>query len=570
MHPRPHPGFRFPSPPPGKRRGFVLLAVLVFVLLLSMIVASLLFQAAADESAANASAGSEQAWSSALSGVAELLRLAPQAGGPELDWQDNPARLKHQLVYEDGADSWYFTVFTPSSQDSLAELRYGLDDDASRINLRQTTIDQLSKLPRLTPELARTLRAATGPSSPLVPSVSSVPSVPSTQDDPDPSPSFPPPPIHSLEDLLQLPGLSPALLLGEDVNQNGRLEASEDLNQDGNLDRGLIQYLTLDSTDPDRTRKGRRRTRLNDPSDPLPAIDLPPAFTNYLEAVRASKTRIDHPADLLDATSKVKDAQGAEVAIPSGISKDELPLVLEHFTARSSDQPEIGLINVNTAAAAVLATIPGIDESLAESIVSSRTSISPDRRRTIAWLVQEGTVTPELFKSIAPHLTARSHQFHCRVVGYGLPSGRFRVLDVHIDITSGKPEITQLRDVTRLGFPLILSESGAPSTTSTPPGASIQYPRARNRMHTFHRDAAPTPTGGPSVLTSHRSPPSPVGRVSSRAAAAPTLTGGPSVLTSHRTNPSDNRVLQSGNSTPPNTPNHFRPQPQIRYSQEDV
>ena len=540
MHPRPHPGFRFPSPPPGKRRGFVLLAVLVFVLLLSMIVASLLFQAAADESAANASAGSEQAWSSALSGVAELLRLAPQAGGPELDWQDNPARLKHQLVYEDGADSWYFTVFTPSSQDSLAELRYGLDDDASRINLRQTTIDQLSKLPRLTPELARTLRAATGPSSPLVPSVSSVPSVPSTQDDPDPSPSFPPPPIHSLEDLLQLPGLSPALLLGEDVNQNGRLEASEDLNQDGNLDRGLIQYLTLDSTDPDRTREGRRRTRLNDPSDPLPAIDLPPAFTNYLEAVRASKTRIDHPADLLDATSKVKDAQGAEVAIPSGISKDELPLVLEHFTARSSDQPEIGLINVNTAAAAVLATIPGIDESLAESIVSSRTSISPDRRRTIAWLVQEGTVTPELFKSIAPHLTARSHQFHCRVVGYGLPSGRFRVLDVHIDITSGKPEITQLRDVTRLGFPLILSESGAPSTTSTPPGASIQYPRARNRMHTFHRDAAPTPTGGPSVLTSHR------------------------------TNASDNRVLQSGNSTPPNTPNRFRPQPQIRYSQEDV
>jgi hypothetical protein len=518
-----------------------------------MIVASLLFQAAADESAANASAGSEQAWSAALSGVAELLRLAPQAGGPELDWQDNPAHLKHQLVYEDGADSWYFTAFTPSSPDSLAELRYGLDDAASRINLRQTTIDQLAKLPRLTPDLARTLRAATGSAGSVrsdgsdgsdgsTPSVPLVPSVPSTTtpDDLEPSPSSPPPPIHSLEDLLQLPGLSTTLLLGEDVNRNGRLEPSEDLNQDGNLDRGLIQYLTLDSTDPDLTREGRRRTRLNDPSDPLPAIDLPPAFTNYLEAVRASKTRIDHPADLLDATSKVKDAQGAEVAIPSGISKDELPLVLEHFTARSSDTPEPGLINVNTASAAVLATIPGIDESLAESIVSSRTSISPDRRRTIAWLVQEGTVTPELFKSIAPHLTARSYQFHCRVAGYGLPSGRFRVLDVHIDTASGKPEITQLRDVTRLGFPLILSESADPSATSTPPGASIQYPRARNSMHTLHRSPAPTPTGGSSVLTSRRN------------------------------TPSDNRALQSGKSTPPNMPNRFRPLPQIRYSQKDV
>ncbi len=482
-----------------QRRGFVLLAVLVFVLLLSMIVASLLFQTAADESAANASAGSEQAWSAALSGVAELLRLAPQAGGPELDWQDNPQRLKHQLVYEDGADQWYFTVFTPAAPDSLAELRYGLDDAASRISLRQTTIDQLAKLPRVTADLARTLRAATAPTdSPISPvsaasdgSDGSVRSVGSTSSEP----ASPPPPIHTLEDLLQLPGITPALLLGEDLNQNGRLEASEDLNQDGTLDRGLAQYLTLDSFDPDLTREGRRRTRLNDPSDPLPAIDLPPAFTNYLEAVRSSKTRIEHPADLLDATSKVKDAQGAEVAIPSGISKDELPLVLEHFTARSSDKPEPGLINLNTASAAVLATIPGIDESLAESIVSSRTSLSPDRRRTTAWLVQEGTVTPEAFKSIAPHLTARSHQFHCRVAGYGLPSGRFRVLEVHIDTSSGRPEVTHLRDVTRLGFPLILSESGDPSATSTPSGASIQYPRARNSMHTSIRSSPPLPTG---------------------------------------------------------------------------
>lgn len=482
----------------AQRRGFVLLAVLVFVLLLSMIVASLLFQTAADESAANASAGSEQAWSAALSGVAELLRLAPQAGGPELDWQDNPQRLKHQLVYEDGADQWYFTAFTPAAPDSLAELRYGLDDAASRISLRQTTIDQLAKLPRVTPDLARTLRAATAPTSIAstgsdgsVRSVGSVGSAASASSEP----ASPPPPIHTLEDLLQLPGLTPALLLGEDLNQNGRLEASEDLNQDGTLDRGLAQYLTLDSFDPDLTREGRRRTRLNDPSDPLPAIDLPPAFTNYLEAVRASKTRIEHPADLLDATSKVKDAQGAEVAIPSGISKDELPLVLEHFTARSSNKPEPGLINLNTASAAVLATIPGIDESLAESIVSSRTSLSPDRRRTTAWLVQEGTVTPEAFKSIAPHLTARSHQFQCRVAGYGLPSGRFRVLEVHIDTSSGRPEVTHLRDVTRLGFPLILSESGDPSATSTSSGASIQYPRGRNSMHIAIRISPPPPTG---------------------------------------------------------------------------
>ena len=473
----------------------MLLAVLIFVVLLSMVVASLLFQSAADESAANASAGTEQAWAAALSGVAELLRLAPNAGGPEPDWQDDPRRLKHQLVYEDGADRWYFTAFNPASPDSLAEIRYGLDDEASRIQAREATVDQLAKLPRITPELARALRTALAPESAASPAGSpgsdgSDRSVGSDGSDPaapsdrsvgsvgsDPSEgslvesaSFP---VQTLEDLLQVPGLTPHLLMGEDLNQNGRLDPGEDLNQDGNLDRGLAQYLTLDSADPDLTHDGRPRTRLNDPSDPLPEVELPPAFTNYLGVIRSSKTKLDHAADTLESSVKAKDAQGTEVAMPSGITQEELPLVLDLFTARTAtDQP--GLVNLNTASVTVLAAIPGIDEPLAESIASSRTALTPERRRTTAWLVQEGLVTPEQFRSIAPHLTARSHQFHCRVVGYGLPSGRFRVLDVGIDTTSGRAEITHLRDVTRLGFPLILSDSEDAGGAASPTEASVR------------------------------------------------------------------------------------------------
>lgn len=493
------PGSNPALPPHPHRQGFVLVAVLVFVFLLSMIVASLLFQSAADETAAAASAGSEQAWAAAMSGVAELLRIAPEAGGPELDWQDNPRRFKHQLVFEDGADQWFFTAFTPADPDSLAEIRYGLADTASRLHLPSATIDQLVHIPRITPDLARTLRAATGLPGTLPPATSTpppdaaLPIDPSGTDQPQ-DPSSPPPPIHNLEDLLALPGLSPALLLGEDLNQNGRLEPAEDANQDGSLDRGLAQFLTLVAITPNASRDGRRRTRLNDPSDPLPDVPLPPAFTNYLAAVRTARVRIDHPAALLDATSRVKGPDGAETEIPSGISRDELPIVLDLFTGSDDTRPEQGLINLNTASATVLATIPGIDEALAASIVSSRTSLSPDRRHTTAWLVQEGTVTPELFRSIAPHLTARSHQFTCRVAGYGLPSGRFRILEVHIDTSSGKPGITQLRDVSRSGFPLILSESDTPSGTSTPTGAWIPFHRRSNDMARNARHAEPAST----------------------------------------------------------------------------
>jgi hypothetical protein len=101
----------------------------------------------------------------------------------------------------------------------------------------------------------------------------------------------------------------------------------------------------------------------------------------------------------------------------------------------------------------VLQTVPEIDEALASSIVSTRSSVSEDRRGTIAWIYEEGLVDAELFKKIAPYLTARGYQYSFHVVGFGVPSGRFRVLDVIIDSGSGQPCIYYLRDITRLGLP---------------------------------------------------------------------------------------------------------------------
>lgn len=374
-------------------RAFALLAVLIFIFLLSMIAASLLFQSAADESATLASTRSEQAWAAAMSGVAEVLRIAPSAGGPELDWQDNPARFKHQQVFDDGADTWFFTVFSPAPADSLAPVRYGLLDEAS--------------LPRK-----------------------------KTEDSEAPA------------------------------------------------DRVV--------RDPDLTWEGRPRTRIDDPSDPLPERPLPPEFTNYVAALRASGTKVSHPAVVLDGSLTIKDARGVETTIPSGITKDELPLVLDLFTARMSNSHP-ALLNVNTASSLALAQVPGIDLPLAESIVSTRNAISPDRRRTLAWLVQEGTLDAERFKAVAPHLTARSYQFQCRVAGYAVPSGRFCVVELLIDTTTAKPQLLRLRDVTRLGFPLDFeklkdsAETGPDQALAPFPGQSLrEYPAAGVVLHLRH------------------------------------------------------------------------------------
>ena len=66
------PGVKFPETCP---RAFVLVAVLVVVLLASMVAVSLLFVMRAEESATSAMASSEQAWSTAMSGVEEVIRV---------------------------------------------------------------------------------------------------------------------------------------------------------------------------------------------------------------------------------------------------------------------------------------------------------------------------------------------------------------------------------------------------------------------------------------------------------------------------------------------------------------
>jgi len=130
-----------------------------------------------------------------------------------------------------------------------------------------------------------------------------------------------------------------------------------------------------------------------------------------------------------------------------------------------------GLVNVNTAPAAVLAALPPIGPALAEAIVTKRRELldeahqwpDEDGRPTMgalqtpAWLYTTGVVDdPETFKRIAPLLTARSYQFRVRCIGYGVPSGRFRILEAVLDLAEAEPRIVYLRDITPLGLPFAL------------------------------------------------------------------------------------------------------------------
>ncbi|MBI5799207.1 MAG: general secretion pathway protein GspK [Verrucomicrobia bacterium] len=460
------PPAKFRGPSGASPRAFILVGVLVLVMLLSMVVVSLLFRFNAEDTAASASVGTEQAWAAALSGVEEALRVASDALPGATDWQQNPGAFRDRLVFEDGADRWFFTVFSPGDDESLGEFRFGLTDEAAKLNVNALHDAAIEKLPRVTPALAAALRDFTDEDSTPMPEgaeqeyYSGLPRPYAIRDGP----------LASLDELLLVRGFTPALLHGSAA---ARATTAGDATEP-RAERGLSQLLTIASYDPDTASDGTWRVNFNSADAVLPQTELPPSLTNFLAALRTNEVTLSHAADLLEARLPVKDAKGVESEITSGIGKAELATVLELFTASGELQTE-GLINVNTASAAVLATLPGADDALAESIVSARGALSPDRKTTLAWLYQEGVVDAAKFKALAPQLTTRSFQFTFQVIGYGLPSGRFRVLEVGIDVAPGTRRITHLRDVTRRGLPFPLGgETEAQPTKSAKRGPAGQ------------------------------------------------------------------------------------------------
>jgi len=464
----------------NRRRGFVLIAILIVVMLAAMIAMSLLFRMKAEETATAAGSGAEQAWAAAMSGVREAMRVAA-TGSENPDVFDSPDLFRERLVFDDGSDRWHFTVYSPGD-DGMA-LRYGLTDEAGKLNLNHATEEMLARLPGMKPLLSHALLDFIDADDAPLPEGAEQPYY-DTLAKPYAVRNGP---LDTVDELLLVRGFTPALLYGEAANPY-RSAATDDAPPAADFGPAppLRPLLTVSSFEPNTGTDGAPRWNLNDPAENFPTNGVPAATLAYVAALRSNQIPVAYASDLLDAKQVVRTTNGVDVELSSGISNDGLPLALDLFTT-VADTELAGLINVNTASRAVLACVPGLDDALADAIVSARQSVSPDRRKNLAWLVQEHVLDADKFRAVAPYLTSRGFQFSFRVIGYGVPSGRYRVIEAIVDTARGNPTLLYLRDVTRLGLPFKLEPGGEPSADrktaprtprnaslhTTPPGPQI-------------------------------------------------------------------------------------------------
>lgn len=453
--------------------GFVLVGVLIVVMLLSMIALSLMFRMRSEETAGATGSASEQGWATAMSGVREAMRQASAFQPGDTTWMDAPERFKDRVLYDDGGEEWRWTLYSANPEGGI---RFGLTDEGSKLNLNAATTSMVSRLPGMKTSLTDALLDFVD-----------------ADDVPRPEGAeqeyynaLPQPyrihngPLSTVEQLLLVRGFTPAVVLGEDANRNFSLDPNEDDGDereppddaDGRLQPGLLPLLTVYSREPNTDRTGRRRFNLNTPGAALTDTnDLPPAFVAFVSELGASKSVVLDPAELLEATVTLKGPDGQDRAVPTGIGKESLALVLDRFTG-SAEAELVGRINVNTAPASVLQLVPGIDNALAENILSARRNLPAERRSSVAWIHIENLVEADRFREIAPFLTTRSLQYRFNVVGYGARSGKFRVLEAVIDVASPPARLVYLRDLTRLGLPFPIELEAEDGSAPSDAGAS--------------------------------------------------------------------------------------------------
>jgi hypothetical protein len=132
-----------------------------------------------------------------------------------------------------------------------------------------------------------------------------------------------------------------------------------------------------------------------------------------------------------------------------------LPILLDKCTTRN-DAEIPARINVLTAPKAVLTTLPGLDESDVQAIISSRPAgdaaeSSDPIFQTPAWLVTEANLTTSKVRALERYVTSRSQTYRVQSLGYFDQGGPVARVEAVIDTNGGQPRIIYFRELSELG-----------------------------------------------------------------------------------------------------------------------
>jgi hypothetical protein len=418
-------------------------------------------------------------------------------------------------------------ILSPNLDDegNLAGLRYGLEDESTRLNLNTLLALEaqqegsaqtlLMGLPGMTEEVADAILDWIDPDDEARMLGAEIDHYSGL------NPPYRPKngPLDTVEELLLVRGITPQLLFGADINRNGTLDPHEGNSGDstGVSDRGWSAYFTLHSLETNLQSNGEPRVYLNGNDvqllyDGLVATGMPEDWINFIIAYRqngpnAAAGQASNPAsslpapdltkpvripliqllDLCDARIRITvGGQSQVIASPfNGGLGGGMQLWLPKLMDACTINPAItipGRININQAPAHILRGIPGMNDDIIREILSRREyEPKPDdlNKRHETWIMAEGIVTAAEMRTLMPFICAGGDVYRAQVVGYfqsGEASSRAEVI---FDASSSPARVLFWRDLSHLGrgyavetLGVDFTESGAASGVPLSPAGS--------------------------------------------------------------------------------------------------
>jgi type II secretory pathway component PulK len=490
------------------RRGLVLIMVLIVVVMLSLGAYTFTELMLAHQEAAQLAGRQIQTRALVDSGVeaVKLFLLQPPADQLEAGGTfNNLDRFRAITVIDDPDPNLRgsFSVLSPNLDDAgnLAGVRYGLEDESTRLNLSTLLMAE-----KTSPTAAQTLlMALPGMTEDVADAI-----LDWLDEDDEPremgaevdyysglAPPYAPKngPLETVEELLLVRGVTPQLLFGADVNRNGMIDANEMGGQSSSgseLSAGWSTYLTLFSLERNVRADGTPRIYLNDTNVQTLYTNLSAAmnaeWATYIIAYRqngpyttvitsnttptqtAASLQLDMSKQARFPISQVLDLIGSNVQYtPTGASTSliitspfkqdvgsmvaYMPILMDAVTVNPATTIP-GRVNINQASATILAGIPGMTSDIVDQILSRR-QVEPSSdnpgRRSETWLLSEGVCTLTEMRALMPFVCGGGSVYRAQVVGYyqgGQAAARGEVI---FDASTAAPRVLFWRDVSHLG-----------------------------------------------------------------------------------------------------------------------
>jgi len=449
-------------------KGSILVSLLWIVAILSLVVVGVLHSANLDLRVTKNSGDSIQAYYLALAGIERAKAVIYQDAKERRekgvnhngDIYDSPSLFK-DVEFARGR----YRIGHGGDAGTEEDFRYGIIDEERFLNFNTADTSQMARLEGMDENLVGAIKDYRDNDQEVSPGGGEF----------DDYAAMKPPyiphdaPFRTLRELLLVRGMPKELLLGEDVNANGWLDPEEndgDLfppqdNGDGVLDRGWLNHATVWSAVQNTNARGETRVNVKEADEAALAevegitTDLAKSIVQY-----RNSQQLDSLADLLEVKSiqrnssslrssssssrnRSGNSSGGTPTGPNLIDRDLFRTIADALTV-NDDAIIPGAINVNTASAEVLATLPGIDPEMVAAIIAYRSSSG--FFNSVGDLFDVDGMTDNVFKQMVDRITTRSETFRIFSEGRVSSTGARRRLQVVIRVGDMSVETLAYRE----------------------------------------------------------------------------------------------------------------------------